>query len=396
MSEGSPIASVLVAGSERALFAAPRRVLDQRDIDLLAEVSLRLMSNPAAKALPDVVSFAFWCRRAHLRALAEERADLGCSIGRGLAFHVAPSNVPVNFAFSWAFSLLAGNACVVRVPSKSFPQVDLICDTADAAMREADDARTAFVSYDSASDTTAILSAMADVRVLWGGDATVSRIRALPSKPRCVDVAFADRYSVALIDSCAVGALDDAGLASLANNFYNDTYLMDQNACSSPMTVAWTGGDTAAKRRFWGSVRERAVQGYDLQGAVATGKYVQLCRDAMDGRLRESARFDGWLDVVRLNLADVADGSLDGYRGRGGYFYELDVSDFSDVAPLLGQSCQTVVYFGVDPRHVREQVLDAGQCGVDRIVPVGKAMDIDAIWDGMDLLAMMSRRVDVR
>lgn len=386
----------LVAGSAAALGAAPRRVLDPRDVALLADVSARLMRDPAAKALPDVMSFAFWCRRGHLRSLAESRGDLAHNVGRGLSFHVAPANVPVNFAFSWAFALLAGNACVVRVPSRPFPQVGAICSAAGEAMAGAGDSRTAFVSYGHSSGATEALSALADVRVLWGGDQTVSRIRAMPSRPRCVDVAFADRYSVALIDAREVARLDAAGLGRLAAGFYNDTYLMDQNACSSPMTVAWVNSCEEGKSAFWGAVRRRAVEGYALQGAVATDKYVRLCRDAMEGRLAGPARFDGWLDVVGLDAASLGPGALGGYRGKGGYFYELDVEGFADVAPLLGQPCQTVTYFGCDPEGVREVVLGSGLKGVDRIVPVGKAMDIDVVWDGMDLLSVMSRRVDVR
>ena len=396
MSGSNPIQGILVAGSAHALEATPRRVLDQRDVDLLADVSARLMQLPQAKALPDVMSFAFWCRRGHLKALSEDRKDLSFNIGRGLALHVAPSNVPVNFAFSWAFSLLAGNACVVRVPSKPFPQVGAICEAVNNAMHAAGDERTAFVAYDSASDTTAELSAMADVRVLWGGDVTVSRIRSMPSKPRCVDVAFADRYSIALIDAKAVLSLDDAGVIKLADAFYNDTFLMDQNACSSPMTVAWINADVTAKSRFWNAVRERAKAGYDLQGAIVTDKYVQLCCDAIDGRINSQVSFDGWLDVVHLDARCIEPGSLGGYRGKGGYFYEIDVDDFSRVIPLIDSSCQTVVFFGCDSHEIREQILAAGAKGVDRIVPIGKAMDIDVVWDGMDLLSLMSRKVDAR
>lgn len=45
-----------------------------------------------------------------------------------MALHIAPSNVPVNFAVSMTSSLLAGNCTVVRVSSKRFLQVDVICE----------------------------------------------------------------------------------------------------------------------------------------------------------------------------------------------------------------------------------------------------------------------------
>ena len=33
--------------------------------------------------------------------------------------------------------------------------------------------------------------------------------------------------------------------------------------------------------------------------------------------------------------------------------------------------------------------------GVDRIVPIGKAMDIDVIWDGFDLVRVIARIMKV-
>ena len=38
----------------------------------------------------------------------------------------------------------------------------------------------------------------------------------------------------------------------LAQNFYNDTYAVDQNACSSPHLMLWKGkSKIIAKKKFW-------------------------------------------------------------------------------------------------------------------------------------------------
>ena len=73
------------------------------------------------------MTFAFWCRKANLVRLKEQCTDTIGRIGKGIVFHIAPSNVPVNFAFSLAFGLLAGNGNVVRVSDKQFEQVSIIC-----------------------------------------------------------------------------------------------------------------------------------------------------------------------------------------------------------------------------------------------------------------------------
>lgn len=384
-----------MAGSPRALEANPRAPFDERDVLLLADLSARLMSDGEAKRLSDVMSFAFWCRRSHVQSLKESYgAAVGAYIGRGTTLHIAPSNVPVNFAFSWAFSLLAGNANVVRIPSKGFAQVEVICRAIKECLSDLGDERNLFVAYASQGDTTALLSMNVDARVIWGGDETVRRIRAMDASPRCIDVAFPDRYSVAVMDDSRLAALDDAELASLVHGFYNDTYLMDQNACSSPRVVFWAGNDEEQRSRFWTALREKAHKDYALQPAVATEKYVQICRDVIDGILCERLNdFDGYLEVVPL--CDEVD-DYDQLRGKGGYFYECEVGAFSEVASRLGAKCQTVTCFGVDPFPLRETLMEIGCKGVDRLVPVGQAMDIDIVWDGFDLIETLSREIVVR
>jgi len=34
--------------------------------------------------------------------------------------------------------------------------------------------------------------------------------------------------------------------------------------------------------------------------------------------------------------------------------------------------------------------------GIDRIVPVGKALDMDVTWDGYDIVRSLSRVIDVK
>ena len=52
---------------------------------------------------------------------------------------------------------------------------------------------------------------------------------------------------------------------------------------------------------------------------------------------------------------------------------------------------QSLIYYGENPDILRKIVVDNELRGIDRIVPVGKAMDIGPIWDGYDILEMLSR-----
>lgn len=386
-----------LAGSD-SLNARPLPVYSDEAISFLSELSAQLLQTPGVRAYPDVVSVAFWCRRANLLKRKEGCSQTENRLGRGLAFHIAPSNIPVNFAFSFFFALLSGNASIVRVPSKPFPQVELICQAIRAILPRHPEiaARTAFVSYPADEETTAVFSAMADLRIIWGGDATVSAIRRLPAKPRCVDIVFPDRYSVCVLDGKAIASLGMEELRRLAERFYNDTYLMDQNACSSPQLILWRNGVAEGKERFWSAVLAQAEEKYALQGMTAVDKYTQLCQDAIDhAEVAQVVQMGGNL-LYRAQLAMLPIEEKTSLRGKGGYFYEYDFASLEELGQIVDEKYQTLTYFGLDPEEVRELVMGLRLPGIDRIVPVGSAMDIDIIWDGYDLAVMMSRVIDVR
>ena len=384
----------LLAGSEE-LRIEPVRPYDDSTLEFLDELSKKLLTSGGA--YPDAIAFAFWCRRASIQKLAKEFNEPRARLGLGLAFHITPSNVPINFAFSFAFGLLAGNANVVRVPSKDFGHIPLICgaigelfeDTRFAAIRD----RTAFVRYDRNDAVTTFFSERSHARVIWGGDETVRHIRSLPSMSRTVDIAFADRFSLCVLDAPGILALSDNDVKALAHHFYNDTYLMDQNACSSPHLVIWQGGEKdAARRRFWAAVAETARSKYDFTPIQAVDKYTLFCENLIDGAHPSQLTIDNkYVYRARLGESPTA---TDHIRGTFGLFYEHDVDSVleDDVLKNIADAkCQTLTYFGVDEAALVNYVVDHHLTGVDRIVPVGKALDIGVYWDGFDIVRSLSR-----
>lgn len=369
------------------------KIFSNEACGFLDELSRSILSSPEGKAYPDLVSFAFWIRKANVQRLKDSYESKANRLGRGLCFHIAPSNIPINFAFSYVFSLLAGNSNVVRLPSKSFPQVELLLKLIDLVVKNhpAISKRTAFVKYHRESEATSFFSKMADVRMIWGGDETIGHIRKLETKPRATDIAFADRYSLCLIDANAVLELEDVQLKKLAVDFYNDTYLMDQNACSSPQLICWLNSSVEARQIFWKNVFAVASQKYLLQDAVAVQKYTQLCEDSLLLKNIENVELSENL-LYRVHLNHLSQ-NIENCRGTGGYFYEYDLESLDKLMSIVTDRYQTLTYFGVQPELVWECVISNSIRGIDRIVPIGKAMDIDVIWDGHDLILDLSREI---
>lgn len=383
----------------------PVRVFDEGVVRFLGDLSADLFRSPLVRQYPDLSAFAFYIRKANLQKLrdslfgapqgGEENPELARRLGRGLCFHVAPANIPVNFAFSWVFSLLAGNANIVRLPSKPFEQVDALLGVVQEHLGRAPELarRNAFVRYPRTdAATTAAYCAQADCRMIWGGDRTIAAIKAMPAKPRCVDVAFADRHSLAMLDGDAVLTADEAQMDRLAAGFYNDTYLMDQNACSSPQVIFWEHDSAEARDKFWSAVEKAARDKYVLQDAVAVDKYTLLCEEAIKNPATGHVRRVGNL-LYRVEWTVLPDDLCD-HRGKGGFFFEHSLSDREELFARVTEKIQTVTQFGIDAEELRKQIVGRGLRGIDRIVPVGQAMDIGALWDGYDLIRVLSRRVE--
>lgn len=379
-------------GSE-TVEASPLPVYSDLALDFCAELSKTLLRSPASRAYPDLSALAFWCRKANLQKLKERCPEAEHRLGRGLCFHVTPGNIPVNFAFSWLFGLLAGCASIVRLPSRRFPQTEPLCDMIRVTLQKFPEIekRTAFIRYAADNETTAHFSQMADARLIWGGDATIASIRDLPSKPRCVDVCFADRWSLCLLDGAAIFASSDDEIKRLAESFYNDTYLMDQNACSSPQLMLWQNDSAEARERFWGAVEKTARGKYELQAAVAVDKYTHLFEDALDGQPIKQTERNGNL-LYRVELSKLPE-DVTTLRGKGGYFYEYALASLAEFAPHMTEKVQTLTHYGADAEEQRRFVTENRLRGIDRIVPVGKAMDIGIFWDGYDLARTLSRYV---
>jgi hypothetical protein len=64
-----------------------------------------------------------------------------------------------------------------------------------------------------------------------------------------------------------------------------------------------------------------------------------------------------------------------------------------ELATQLDDRDQTLVQFGFDTTQLRELLHAVGSRAIDRVVPVGRALDFHHIWDGTDLLGTLTRRI---
>ena len=366
-------------------------LFSEKVLNFFDSLSKQLMSNSRAKEFPDVIAFAFWIRRASLEKARQQYVSDVQRLGRGVAFHIAPSNIPVQFAVSMTYAMISGNASVIRVSQKNFDQVDIICEVLRSILSDAYPELARYICvirYEHDDRLTQLLTDLCDIRMIWGGDQTIAAIRRASIPPRCIDLGFADRYSLAVIRS---EDYLEGNIPHLANDFYNDTYLFDQNACSAPRLVVWTGGKIdEAKKVFWESLNEIVSRKYTmdpiksseklLRTAVCSAKYPDI-REVKTDNL-----------IVRVELPKLYDTIMED-KGNCGYFFEYSTGDLREIVPILKKGCQTITYIGEIEEDIRRIITECGVRGVDRIVPVGRGANLSFVWDGLDLPNVLSRQI---
>ena len=367
-------------------------------VEFLNALSGALMKDRQSRLFPDAITFAYFCRKANLQKLKAQYVREGeLRLGRGVLFHIAPSNVPINFGYSLVAGLLAGNANVVRVSSKQFPQVDIIIKHLYELMESGqyDDVanRIAFVRYDRTSDASAYFSSVANVRVIWGGDATIQAIRQNAIPARSFDLCFADRYSRAAIRPSAILNATDADMKKLAEAFYNDTYLFDQNACSAPHIIFWMNDNEntnvkEAKERFWTTVHEYVAAKYQLQAVMSVDKLTAFYRQAACMDIKAEVMPDNV--VVRAELKEVPM-NIEDFRCACGYFSEKTISSLDEIAHLITIKYQTLGYYGFERGEMVKFVRKNRFLGLDRIVPIGETTAFALTWDGYNLIDTFTR-----
>jgi hypothetical protein len=370
-------------------------------IDFVSDFSRQLLKSTQFKRMPDVVSLAYWCRRSNLEFMKKELGDVSQCVGRGVVFHIPPSNVPLNFAYSLFAGLLSGNTNIVRLSSSESIEVSEVLSVL-TQMNDSGDwtdmvKRLCVIEYGHEDSITSSLSLLADARVIWGGDQTVQHIRSLPTKARSLDVSFADRVSISLLSAGALLGMTDLELRDVVTKFYVDGYTFNQNACSSPRLVVWHGTATEvamASEKFWTELDDVCDSRAEVEAVHVMNRLVEVCESLVENENIE--RIVGLeASALRVALRDATRweeiSSL-----RFGTFSEARIFELQELEQLLGKKVQTIGYFGYDSSQFMTESMSGIRRRVDRIVPLGQALSFELIWDGYDLIRYLSKHVVIR
>jgi hypothetical protein len=375
----------------------------QELVTTLGELSQTILSNPTLKGDAASVALAYWLRPANLKRLQQtfatrlqSESDIVC-VPVGQVFHIAPSNVDTLFVYSWALSFLCGNINVVRISEKQSEIVVHLLDCLNTLMEKnlALGLRNRFVTYPHCQKSTARISSWCNHRVIWGGNETVEKLRPVALNPHASERVFSSKFSYSVLSSIAVDLLNDEELEQLISRFFNDLFWFDQMACSSPQIIYWLGHtelSMSTVERFNQALAwEVKKRGYQATVPNAVGRLNHAFSRAADEIAQVDLRRPGFISLFYSEDTD-SDRDICG----GGLLRHIPISTIDRVADFSDRGDQTISYFGLTTEERVYLAHHAGARGVDRVVPIGQALDFNLNWDGYDLMGDFIRRVSVQ
>lgn len=365
--------------------------------NFLDELSIHLFNSKVSKNYTDIKTLAFFCRKKNILNLKKKNLNLNNRKGLGLLFHITPSNIPTNFAYSLIFGLLSGNKNIVKVPSKIFPQVEIICSAINNALKKFNSLKNfiKIVRYSDNENFTKKLSLICDGRLIWGGNNTINQIRNYPIREISRDISFADRNSFCIINTENLIKIEKKKLRDIALKFYNDTFLVDQNACSSPHLIFWMGKkNDKIRHKFWSVFYKIVEARYKLDDAAIFYKQDRLFSDFISkDNIKKFKKYGNLIYCVELEEKKIDPSKL---ISRWGYFYEVEIQKLDQLFKFSNVFTQTLTYFGFKNEDFRKILKRRNVDGIDRIVPIGQALDISLNWDGYDIISTLTKVIDIR
>ncbi len=369
-------------------------IFDEQTVEFLDAVSKAILNSPELNRIAEMAALGFWLRKANIHQFIKENSHIlenkNCKASPlGVVFHNCPSNVETMFMYSCTVALLMGNKNVIRVSQRqSSPYLNTLFDVINFVLAKEENKifneYISIVTYGHDTSINEYFSMHADARIIWGGDETIKVFKALQTSARTKDIFFADRISFSLFNASVYLALSEKEKSDVAAKFYNDSYSFNQKGCSCPQAIFILGNKKESevfKKEFYRDLKKVVVKKYDADmNSLASLKLNQLAEDAIEKKINNV-----YGDDNRMIFTELVDNENAAGGCGGGFFYTRNILSLKELIPFINPKVQTLSYFGLNKDEMESVVQLTSGIGIDRLVPVGKALDFHYIWDGYNL-----------
>tara|TARA_B100001057_G_scaffold499123_1_gene608621 strand:- start:354 stop:1562 length:1209 start_codon:yes stop_codon:yes gene_type:complete len=385
---------------EKILNEKPFEIFSEDVIKLFSLISKDILNYKKINSFPDLASYGFFCREINLNSIKKKyhnhTSERG---GRGLALHFTPSNVPLNFAYSLFFSLITGNATIIRIGKNNYEQTKIFLNflkkRLDTNFFKSLSKKVLIINYEKNNEINNYLSKNCEIRIIWGGDNSINEIRKSKIEPHAYELTFPDRYSLCIISSSDY--LNSYDPKNEAIKFYNDTLTFDQNACTSPRLIIWNGTkqiNSKARLKFWkyyGKIVKNKK--YLFKEGTIIQKIKSQYSSAIElGGKNPSLTKDNY---IKNSIIKNFPNNLENFNAPGGFFLEYYCSDLNIIKKKLSTKIQTITSIGFSTKEIAKKIDVFNSKGVFRVVPNGQSSNMDLIWDGYEIIFQMSKKINL-
>jgi hypothetical protein len=359
-------------------------------------------------SVPGLAFLRLWLRRGTLEPLLNR--ELGPSFlkggwseeGRtrlrafplGVVGHWPAGNIEIQPLLSMSCALLAGNCCLVRVPSGLVDITRVLFDELQAADTEGQlTRRISMLRFDhSRDDLNEAMAEAVDGAMIWGGGEAVSHLRQLKFPHWARVLVFGPRISAAMMD--AETWTDLGARSSWCRRIARDVWQFDQQACSSPQTLFLERAEGSDPLSFINTLKAafeeenrhhpREQIEPSLTSAICMARASWLLEDG-----ENSAVFPSTPDWTIL----LGSGSDVPNPTQGRTLTVMVADNLQEVISKFDGTLQTLGLAIADPAREEMLARAAGRNGVDRIVKLGRMHTFGSPWDGTELIRPMVRLV---
>ena len=142
------------------------------------------------------------------------------------------------------------------------------------------------------------------------------------------------------------------------------------------------------QQTFWSYLNNVTDRRYKIENSAAVNKYNLLCKNLiLNKTVKNFKSFSN--NIYTIELKEIQK-NISNLRGQAGFFYEYKINIF------ITKKFQTLTYCGFNKEVLKRFILNNNPKGIDRIVSVGRALEIDFFWDGFDINKILTRVIDIK
>ena len=138
-------------------------------------------------------------------------------------------------------------------------------------------------------------------------------------------------------------------------------------------------------------IYENDMKKYENDLSVANDKMASLSLIAAKSNINFKTNYNNF-KLVRIVIKNLTN-EIEKIQPHFGTFVEIDINNIEELNKIISKKLQTITYFGIDDKILKNSIIKQGSPGVDRIVPIGRALDMGVIWDGYDVIQALSRTI---